>query len=57
MPYTGDKAFINSVKNRLGYRAIGRKAIENQNTFQEEQTGYGLSDNPENNTFLWNENI
>ncbi len=55
----GDKAFVNNVKNRLGYRAIGRKAIESQDTYhlQEEQTGYGLPDNPEDNTFLWNDNI
>ena len=54
----GDKVYVKKVKDQMGYKAIGRKVVENGDSFvlREPQTSYqNISDRaaqlqPENNT-------
>jgi hypothetical protein len=53
----GSKTFVEKIKAFLGFRAIGRKVIGADDTFElrEGQTPYGkVSDLDSGNTFLWN---
>jgi len=57
----GDKVYVGKVKNRMGYKAIGRKVVENGDSFvlREPQISYqSRSDRaqqlqPEDNTIYW----
>jgi len=57
----GSKVYVEKVKDQMGYKAIGRKVIENRDSFvlKETQQPYqGISDKaiqvqPEDNTFFW----
>ena len=57
----GDKGYVKKVKDQMGRKAIGRKVVENGDTFvlREPQTLYqSMSDNaaqpqPEDNTIYW----
>jgi REP-associated tyrosine transposase len=52
----GSKAFIEKMKESLGFRAKGRKMIGADDIYElrEEITLYGKDDNPDSwNTFLW----
>jgi hypothetical protein len=57
----GDKVYVKKVKDLMGYKAIGRKVVENGVSFvlKEPQVSYqGISDRavrlkPEDNTIYW----
>ena len=52
----GSKAFIEKMRESLGFRAKGRQIICADDTYElrEEITPYGKADNPDSgNTFLW----
>jgi hypothetical protein len=57
----GDKVYVKKVKDQMGYKAIGRKVVENGDSFvlREPQTSYqSMSDRaeplqPEDNTIYW----
>ena len=57
----GDKVYVEKVKDQMGYKAIGRRVIENGDSFllREPQVSYqSISDRaarlqPEDNTFYW----
>jgi hypothetical protein len=57
----GDKVYVEQVKDQMGYKAIGRKVVENGDSFvlREPQTSYqSMSDEteqlqPEDNTIYW----
>ena len=57
----GDKVYVGKVKNQMGYKAIGRKVVENGDSFvlREPQISYqSRSDRaqqlqPEDNTIYW----
>ena len=57
----GNKVYVEKVKDQMGYKAIGRKVVENRDSFvlKETQQPYqGISDKaiqvqPEDNTFYW----
>ena len=54
----GSKTFIEKMKETLGFRAIGRKIICDEDTFElrEGQTPYGKAKNlNSSNTFLWDQ--
>jgi putative transposase len=54
----GSKAFVEKIKESLGFRAKGRKIICADDTFElrEGLKPYGKSNNPDfGNTFLWEE--
>ena len=54
----GSKTFIEKMKETLGFRAIGRKIICDEDTFElrEGQTPYGKAKNLNScNTFLWDQ--
>ena len=56
----GSKTFIEKMKKTLGYRAIGRKIISADDTFElrESITPFGNAGNLDSgNTFLWNQPI
>ena len=56
----GSKSFVEKMKDALGFRAIGRKVICADDTFElrETQTSYGeRSDVDSGNTFLWDQPI
>jgi hypothetical protein len=58
--YFGSKAFIEKMKEALGFRAKGRKIICTDDTFElwEVLTPYGKANNLDSgNTFLWNQPI
>ena len=53
----GGKAFIETVKDTLGFRAKGRKIIHTDDTFElrEVIASYGKADHQKyGNTYLWN---
>jgi putative transposase len=53
----GGKAFIEKLKQSLGFKAKGRKIIGADNTFElrEVLTSYAHPDDPDSgNTYLWN---
>ena len=57
----GDKIYVEKVKDQMGYKAIGRKIVENRDSFtlREPQVSYqSISDKtipvqPEDNTIYW----
>jgi putative transposase len=57
----GDKFFAEKVKDQMGYKAIGRKVVENRDSFMLKETQHPyqkISDRairaqPEDNTFSW----
>jgi putative transposase len=57
----GDKVYVEKVKDQIGYKAIGRKVVENEDSFvlRERQISYqSISDRavrpqPEDNTIYW----
>ena len=57
----GDNVYVKKVKDQMGYKAIGRKVVENGDSFvlREPQTSYqSMSGNaaqlqPEDNTIYW----
>ena len=57
----GDKVYVEKVKYQMGYKAIGRKVVENGDSFvlREPQVSYqSISDRavrlqPEDNTIYW----
>ena len=57
----GDKAYVEKLKDQMGYKAIGRKVAENGDSFvlREPQVSYqsiSVTDarsQPEDNTFYW----
>jgi putative transposase len=54
----GSKTFTEMIKEALGFRAIGRKIICDEDTFElrEGQTPYGkANDLDSRNTFLWSQ--
>jgi putative transposase len=54
----GSKAFIEKMKESLGFRAKGRQMIGADDTYElrEEITPYGKANNPDSgNTYLWNQ--
>ncbi len=56
--YFGSKAFVEKMKESLGFRATGRKIICDEDTFElrEGQTPYGkANDLNSRNTFLWSQ--
>ena len=57
----GDKGYVEKVKDQMGYKAIGRKVVENEDSFvlREPQVSYqsisGRAERlePEDNTIYW----
>lgn len=57
----GDKVWVEKVKDQMGYKAIGRKVVENSDSYvlKEAQQPYrnisdrGIRVQPDNNTFYW----
>ena len=57
----GDKVYVEKVKDQMGYKAIGRKVVENEDSFvlREQQASYQRNSDrairvqPEDNTICW----
>jgi hypothetical protein len=57
----GDKIYVEKVKDQMGYKAIGRKVVENRDLFvlkESQQLYQSISDQairlqPEDNTYYW----
>ena len=57
----GDKVYVEKVKDQMGYKAIGRKVVENEDSFvlREQQASYQRNSDrairvqPEDNTIYW----
>ena len=53
----GSKSFVEKMKESLGFRAVGRRVICADDTFElrEGQTSYGQASDLEGSTFLWDQ--